>query len=83
MSRAMRELAAGNFEVQLPGLERRDEVGQMAHAVQEFKVQAVAKAERETAEREEENRGQRLPAAPSFTIWPRVLKPRSATSSTT
>ena len=32
MSRAMRELAAGNFEVQLPGLERRDEVGQMARA---------------------------------------------------
>ena len=58
MSRAMRELAAGNFEVKLPGLERRDEVGQMAHAVQEFKVQAVAKAERETAVREEENRGQ-------------------------
>ena len=58
MSRAMRELAAGNFDVKLPGLERRDEVGQMAHAVQEFKVQAVAKAERETAEREEENRAQ-------------------------
>ena len=58
MSRAMRELAAGNFEVQLPGLDRRDEVGQMAHAVQDFKVQAVAKAERETAEREEKNREQ-------------------------
>jgi methyl-accepting chemotaxis protein len=56
MSGAMRELAAGNFEVQLPGLDRRDEVGQMAHAVEEFKVQAVAKAERETAEREEKNR---------------------------
>src|SRR5450759_3958436 len=56
MSKAMRELAAGNFEVQLPGLDRRDEVGLMAHAVQEFKVQAVAKAERETAEREEKNR---------------------------
>jgi methyl-accepting chemotaxis protein len=56
MSKAMRELAGGNFEVQLPGLDRRDEVGQMAHAVQEFKVQAVAKAERETAEREEKNR---------------------------
>ena len=27
----------------------------MAHAVQEFKVQAVAKAERETAAREEKN----------------------------
>jgi methyl-accepting chemotaxis protein len=56
MSRAMRELAAGNFEVQLPGLERRDEVGQMAHAIQEFKVQAIAKAERETSEREDKTR---------------------------
>jgi methyl-accepting chemotaxis protein len=55
MSGAMRELAAGNFEVRLPGLDRRDEVGQMAHAVQEFKVQAVARAERDTAEREEKN----------------------------
>jgi methyl-accepting chemotaxis protein len=56
MSKAMHELAAGNFEVQLPGLDRRDEVGQMAHAIQEFKVQAIAKAERDTAEREEKNR---------------------------
>jgi methyl-accepting chemotaxis protein len=56
MSKAMRELAVGNFEVQLPGLDRRDEVGQMAHAIEEFKVQAIAKAERETAEREEKNR---------------------------
>src|SRR5258705_9312357 len=52
----MRELAAGNFEVQLPGLERGDEVGEMAHAVEEFKVQAIAKAEHEAAEREEKNR---------------------------
>ena len=29
MSKAMRELAVGNFDVQLPGLDRRDEVGQM------------------------------------------------------
>src|SRR5579863_534318 len=56
MSKAMRELAVGNFDVQLPGLERRDEVGQMAHAIQEFKIQAIAKAERETSEREERNR---------------------------
>ena len=56
MSRAMRELAVGNFEVQLPGLDRNDEVGQMANAVEEFKIQAMAKAERETAEREEKNR---------------------------
>ena len=56
MSKAMRELAVGNFDVQLPGLERRDEVGQMARAVEEFKVQAISKAERETAEREDKNR---------------------------
>jgi methyl-accepting chemotaxis protein len=56
MSRALRELALGNFDVHLPGLSRGDEVGQMAHAIQEFKVQAIAKAERETSEREEKNR---------------------------
>jgi methyl-accepting chemotaxis protein len=56
MSKAMHELADGNFEVQLPGLDRRDEVGQMAHAVEDFKVKAIGKAERETAEREANNR---------------------------
>ena len=56
MSKALRELALGNFDVHLPGLNRGDEVGQMAHAIQEFKVQAIAKAERETSEREEKNR---------------------------
>jgi methyl-accepting chemotaxis protein len=56
MSKAMRELAVGNFDLQLPGLDRNDEVGQMAHAIEDFKVQAVAKAERETAEREAKNR---------------------------
>jgi methyl-accepting chemotaxis protein len=56
MSKAVRELAVGNFEVQLPGLGRYDEVGQMARAIEDFKVQAIAKAERETAEREEKNR---------------------------
>src|SRR4030081_3966734 len=56
MSKAMRELAIGNFDVQLPGLERNDEVGQMARAVEEFKVQAIAKAERETSEREQKTR---------------------------
>ena len=56
MSKAARELAIGNFDVQLPGLDRGDEVGQMALAIQEFKVQAIAKAERETSEREEKTR---------------------------
>jgi len=55
MCRAMRELAGGNFDVVLPGLGRKDEIGEMAGAVEEFKMQAVAKAEREAAEREQQN----------------------------
>ena len=43
MCNAMRELAAGNFDVVLPGLGRKDELGEMAGAVEEFKVQAVAR----------------------------------------
>ncbi|MCG6206501.1 methyl-accepting chemotaxis protein [Rhodopseudomonas sp. HC1] len=56
MAGAMHELASGNFGVQLPGLERGDEVGRMARAVEEFKLQAVAKAERDHAEREQQER---------------------------
>ena len=56
MCKAMRELANGNFEVVLPGLGRKDEVGEMAAAVEEFKVRAIAKAEREAAEHDAQNR---------------------------
>jgi methyl-accepting chemotaxis protein len=56
MCRAMRELAGGNFDVVLPGLGRKDELGEMAGAVEEFKVQAVAKAERDAAAHEAQNR---------------------------
>jgi len=56
MCSAMRELAAGNFDVVLPGLGRRDELGEMAGAVEEFKVQAVAKAERDAATQEAQNK---------------------------
>ncbi|KJC39014.1 chemotaxis protein [Bradyrhizobium sp. LTSP885] len=56
MCAAMRELAAGNFDVVLPGLGRRDELGEMAAAVEEFKVQAVAKAERDAATQEVQNK---------------------------
>jgi len=56
MCRAMRELASGNFDVVLPGLGRKDELGEMAGAVEEFKVQAVAKAERDAAAHEAQNR---------------------------
>ncbi|HVQ67691.1 MAG TPA: methyl-accepting chemotaxis protein [Bradyrhizobium sp.] len=40
----MRELAEGNFQVVLPGLGRGDEVGDMAQAVETFKVKAEQKA---------------------------------------
>ncbi|WP_354095600.1 HAMP domain-containing methyl-accepting chemotaxis protein [Bradyrhizobium sp. RT10b] len=56
MCAAMRELASGNFAVVLPGLGRRDEIGEMASAVEEFKVQAVIKAEREASQREHQNK---------------------------
>jgi methyl-accepting chemotaxis protein len=56
MCKAMRELAGGNFDVVLPGLGRRDELGEMAGAVEEFKLQAVAKAERDAAAQDAHNR---------------------------
>jgi methyl-accepting chemotaxis protein/CHASE3 domain sensor protein len=56
MCKAMRELAGGNFDVVLPGLGRKDEVGEMAAAVEEFKLQAVAKAERDAAAQEAQNK---------------------------
>jgi methyl-accepting chemotaxis protein len=56
MCKAMRELAAGNFEVVLPGLGRKDELGEMAAALEEFKVQAIAKAERDAATQDAQNR---------------------------
>ena len=56
MCNAMRELAAGNFDVVLPGLGRKDELGEMAGAVEEFKVQAIAKAERDAATQEAQNK---------------------------
>ena len=56
MCKAMRELAGGNFDVVLPGLGRRDELGEMAGAVEEFKMQAIAKAERDVAAQEAQNK---------------------------
>jgi HAMP domain-containing protein/CHASE3 domain sensor protein len=56
LCKAMRELAVGNFNVVLPGLGRKDEIGEMAGAVEEFKVQALAKAERDAGERDAQNK---------------------------
>jgi methyl-accepting chemotaxis protein len=56
MCKAMRELASGNFDVVLPGLGRKDELGEMAGAVEEFKLQAIAKAERDAAAQDAQNK---------------------------
>lgn len=51
----MRELADGNFEVVLPGLGRGDEVGDMAQAVEIFKVKAEQKARAEAEAKAEQD----------------------------
>jgi methyl-accepting chemotaxis protein len=56
LCKAMRDLAGGNFDVVLPGLGRKDELGEMAGAVEEFKLQAIAKAEREAASQDAQNK---------------------------
>jgi methyl-accepting chemotaxis protein len=46
---AMMRLAGGDFTVVLPGLDRKDEIGAVANAVERFKVLADQKAHAETA----------------------------------
>ena len=43
LTRGMRELAGGNFDVVLLGVDRKDEIGQIAGAVEAFKVVAARK----------------------------------------
>ena len=51
LTAGMKELANGNFGVVLPGLDRKDEVGDMARAVEGFKVKAEEKAHAEAEEK--------------------------------
>jgi methyl-accepting chemotaxis protein len=51
MTRAMGKLADGDFDVVLPGLARKDEVGDMGRAVGTFKVKAAEKAENEARDK--------------------------------
>ncbi len=50
LTRGMRELADGNFDVVLPGVGRKDEIGQIAGAVEAFKVISADKARAEAQE---------------------------------
>jgi len=51
MTHAMQKLASGDFAVVLPGLGRADEVGDMAQAVEMFKVLARQRADEEAKAR--------------------------------
>ena len=50
MVHAMGRLASGDFDVTLPGLGRKDEVGRIAEAVETFKLKAAEKARLEADE---------------------------------
>jgi methyl-accepting chemotaxis protein len=52
MTGAMTGLAAGNLAVAIPALANKDEIGQMAKAVQVFKDNAIEKKRMDEAERE-------------------------------
>ena len=53
---AMRKLAGGDFEVVLPGLGRKDEIGAVAEAVELFKAKAVERAHADAEAEETKSR---------------------------
>jgi methyl-accepting chemotaxis protein len=54
MTRTMSELAAGDIDVVIPAIERRDEVGQIAKAVEVFKKSAIDNLRMTAAKAEEQ-----------------------------
>jgi methyl-accepting chemotaxis protein len=56
MTHTMKVLAGGNLDVEVPGIGRNDEVGEMAEAVQVFKNNAVARYALEAEQKEAEIR---------------------------
>jgi methyl-accepting chemotaxis protein len=53
---AMRDLASGNTGRDIPGLQRRDEIGEMAEAVEVFKANAIERERLEVEAKESEAR---------------------------
>ncbi len=56
MTVAMNDLAGGKLDVEVPGIGRRDEIGEMAEAVEVFKSHAVARQHLEAEHKEAETR---------------------------
>ncbi|WP_411194497.1 methyl-accepting chemotaxis protein [Rhodopseudomonas sp. BAL398] len=56
MTGAMKDLAGGRIDITVPGMGRSDEIGQMAEAVEVFKINAVARRQLEAEQSEHEAR---------------------------
>jgi len=56
MTAAMKRLASGDTSTEVPGADRKDEIGDMAGAVQVFKDNAIAKEQLEAEQKEAELR---------------------------
>jgi methyl-accepting chemotaxis protein len=63
MTDAMRQLAAGDYEVVVPGQRRADEVGRMAAAVDVFRTHAIERARLESGQIQAEQAAQEKRAA--------------------
>lgn len=55
MTGALNRLSGGDFDMKLPGLERRDELGDMARSIERFRIKAAEKV-RDEAKQDEERR---------------------------
>ena len=53
MTAALTKLGEGDFGIELPGLERRDELGDMARSIEQFRIIAGEKARQEAAQEEQ------------------------------
>jgi methyl-accepting chemotaxis protein len=55
MTGAMGELANGNLDIALPGLDRKDEIGDMAVAVDRFRIRAAERAQQRAEDKRKED----------------------------
>ena len=56
LEKSMIQLADGDFDVALPGVKRKDEIGRVARAVERFKTLAAERAQQEAESRLEQDR---------------------------
>jgi methyl-accepting chemotaxis protein len=55
MTNVMGELANGNLDIALPGLDRKDEIGAMAVAVDRFRIRAAERAQQRAEDKRKED----------------------------